>query len=86
MSTVGDVQYRGGYHDARGGYHEYIYHDIPYGTEHPPRYSRYPPTVLKRSPHGTEHPSRYCTHIIQGGLVRQLLHKTFGKLIGKLQK
>ena len=23
MSTVGDVQYRRGYHDARGGYHEY---------------------------------------------------------------
>ena len=23
LSTVGDVQYRGGNHDARGGYHEY---------------------------------------------------------------
>ena len=23
LSTVGDVQYRGGYHDAHGGYHEY---------------------------------------------------------------
>ena len=23
LSTVGDVQYRGGYHDACGGYHEY---------------------------------------------------------------
>ena len=23
LSTVGDVQYRGGYHDARRGYHEY---------------------------------------------------------------
>ena len=23
FSTVGDVQYRGGYHDACGGYHEY---------------------------------------------------------------
>ena len=28
MSTVGDVQYRGGYHDARGGYHTVGgYHD-----------------------------------------------------------
>ena len=24
MSTSGDVQYIGGYHDERGGYHEYI--------------------------------------------------------------
>ena len=23
LSTMGDVQYRGGYHDACGGYHEY---------------------------------------------------------------
>ena len=23
LSTVGDVQYRGGYHDTCGGYHEY---------------------------------------------------------------
>ena len=23
MSTVGDTQYHGGCHDARGGYHEY---------------------------------------------------------------
>ena len=23
LSTVGDVQYRGGYHHARGGIHEY---------------------------------------------------------------
>ena len=23
LSTVGDVQYRGGYHDACGGYHEH---------------------------------------------------------------
>ena len=50
----------------------HIYHDIPHGTEHPPWYSRYPPTVLMISPtvlntpHGTEHPPRYCTHIIQG--------------------
>ena len=24
MSTLGDVQYIGGYHDACGGYHEYM--------------------------------------------------------------
>ena len=24
MNTLGDVQYIGGYHDACGGYHEYI--------------------------------------------------------------
>ena len=24
MSTSGDIQYIGGYHDACGGYHEYI--------------------------------------------------------------
>ena len=23
LSTVGDVQYRGGYHDGHGGYYEY---------------------------------------------------------------
>ena len=23
LSTLGDTQYRGGYHDACGGYHEY---------------------------------------------------------------
>ena len=23
LSTMGDVQYHGGYHDAPGGYHEY---------------------------------------------------------------
>ena len=48
-------------------------HNIPHGTEHPPRYSRYPPTfimisptvlntptVLKISPHGTQDiPPRY---------------------------
>ena len=29
MSTSGDVQYIGGYHDVCGGYHEYIggYHE-----------------------------------------------------------
>ena len=29
MSTSGDVQYIGGYHDTCGGYHEYIggYHE-----------------------------------------------------------
>ena len=46
--------------------------DIPPRYWTPPRYSRYPPTVLMisptvlNSPHGTEHPPRYCTHIIQG--------------------
>ena len=52
----------GGYHDARGGYHEYrggcsvpwgeksfvIW--VPHGTEHPPRYSWYPPTCIMISP------------------------------------
>ena len=32
----------------------HIYHHIPHGTEHPPRYSKYAPTVLN-------------THVIQGG-------------------
>ena len=57
MSTVGgyleyrgDVQYRGGYHDAHGGYHEYrggcsvpwgeiFCYLSTHGTEHPPWYS-----------------------------------------------
>ena len=65
MSIVEGVQYRGGYHplkfeyrrgyhDTCGGYHEYRagvqyrgvlkYQKIfPHGTEHPPRYSWYPP-------------------------------------------
>ena len=30
LSTVGDTQYLGGYHDAHGGYHEYRggYHSL----------------------------------------------------------
>ena len=56
----------GGYHDGCGGYHEYrggcsvpwgktsfvIW--VPHGTEHPPRYSWYPPTCIMISPHGTQ--------------------------------
>ena len=56
----------GGYHDACGGYHEYrggcsvpwgkksfvIW--VPHGTEHPPRYSWYPPTCIMISPHSTQ--------------------------------
>ena len=34
----------------------------PHGTEHPPRYSRYPPTFIMISPHGTEHPPRYSRY------------------------
>ena len=34
LSTVGDVQYRGGYHDACGGYHEYRGGcSVPWGTQ-----------------------------------------------------
>ena len=43
MSTMGGVQYRGGYHDTCGGYHEY--HggcSVPSGSQikkdFPPRY------------------------------------------------
>ena len=67
-------EYRGGYHDTCRGYHEYrggcselwgtqITKDFsPHGTEHPPRYSWYPPTVLMISPHGTHDiPPRYWT-------------------------
>ena len=32
---------------------------FPHSTEHPPRYSWYPPTCIMISPHGTEHPPRY---------------------------
>ena len=67
MSTVGDVQYRGGYHplkfEYRGGYHEY--HggcSAPWGTQIT---KDFPPTVLNTLhgthdiSHGTEHPPRY---------------------------
>ena len=48
----------GGYHEYRGGcsvpWGTQITIDFsPHGTEHPPRYSRYPPTVLKITQHGT---------------------------------
>ena len=63
LSTMADTEYREGYHDASGGYHEYrggcsvprgilIHVD---GIEHPSRYSRYPPMVLM-IPHSTEQP------------------------------
>ena len=53
--------YVGGYHEYRGGcsvpWGTQIIKDFsPHGTEHPPRYSRYPPTFIMISPHGTEHP------------------------------
>ena len=56
--------------------------EYPHGTEHPARYSGYPPRYSNNKrfflqgtehphgthdiPHGTEHPSWYCTHVIQG--------------------
>ena len=61
MSTVGGVQYRGGYHplkfEYRGGYHDTCggYHEycggcsVPWGTQ----------ITKVFSPHGTEHPPRY---------------------------
>ena len=32
LSTMGDVQYRGGIHDACGGYHEYRGCSVPWGV------------------------------------------------------
>ena len=63
LSTVGDVQYRGGYHDACGGYHEYRGGcSVPWGEsllsfEHP--------TVLN-TPHGT-HDIPHMHHDIPHG-------------------
>ena len=75
MSTVGGVQYRGGYHplkfEYRGGYHDTCggYHEyrggcsVPWGTQIT---KDFPPTVLMISPHahhdiphGNEHPPWY---------------------------
>ena len=62
MSTVGGVQYCGGYHPLKfeyrggdimilvGGYHEYRGGcSVPWGTQ----------ITKEFSPHGTEHPPRY---------------------------
>ena len=55
LSTVGDVQYFGRYHDARGGYHEYRGGcSVPWGKnlllfEYPTVLNT--PTVLMISPH-----------------------------------
>ena len=43
----------------------HIYHDSTHGTEHPPRYSRYPPTCIMIFSRYCA-PPRYCTHVIQG--------------------
>ena len=70
LSTVGDVQYHGGYHDARGGYLEYrdgcsvpwgtqiTKYFSPHGTEHP-HGTHDIPHMHHDIPHGTEHPPRY---------------------------
>ena len=49
LSTVGDAQYHGGYHDARGGYDEYheVFSTVVYSNN-----KRFPITELN-SPHGT---------------------------------
>ena len=54
MSTVGGIQYHGGYHplkfEYRGGYHEYRGGcSVPWGTQ----------ITKDFSPHSTEHPPRY---------------------------
>ena len=66
LSTMGDVQYHWGYHDARGGISWVLWRVfstvggksfviwVLHGTEHPPRYSWYPPTCIMISPHGTQ--------------------------------
>ena len=68
LSTVRDVQYRGGYHplkfeyrggyhDARGGYHDARggYHEYRGGCSVP-----WGTQITKDfSPHGTEHPPQY---------------------------
>ena len=92
LSTVGDVQYRGGYHDARGGYHEYrggcsvpwgeksIVIWMPHGTEHPPRYSWYPPTCILISPHGTQISKDGTPHGTAHTLYRVVIGLQTGKL------
>ena len=55
FSTVGGYhplkfEYRGGYHDTCGGYHEYRGGcSVPWGIQ----------IIKDFSPHGTEHPPRY---------------------------
>ena len=78
MSTVGgyleyrgDVQYRGGYHDAHGGYHEYRGGcSIPWGKnlllfEYPTVLNT--PTVLMISPH-KYHDIPHGTQISKDGI------------------
>ena len=72
LSTVGDVQYRGGYHDARGDIMSTV-EGVQYRGGKSQLLFEYP-TVLNTPhgthdiphmhhdiPHGTEHPPRYST-------------------------
>ena len=66
LSTVGGVQYRGGYHDKCGGYLEYRGGcSVPWGMVlmiSPHMYHDIPHgTQISKDgiPHGTEHPPRY---------------------------
>ena len=63
LSTIGGVQYRGGYHEYCGGYLEYRgsvqYRGDIMSTMEGVQYHGGKNLLLFEYPHGTEHPPRY---------------------------
>ena len=99
MSTVGNTQYRGGYHDAHGWFHEYRGEYHPLKFEYRGGYHEYrggcsvpwgtqitkdfPPTVLN-NPHGTAH-TLYRV-LISGQQSDSPLRETTSVLSGKYKR